>query len=267
MARDTPSTDQRDDSVFDSDVQVDLARGGTLRSAKSPVFDKSTRCDRLYSIPHNQLPFVGSIKTLECTNTGGTFNLDKHSVSIVVPNGAVAKSVEVDAGILLTGPFKFPINTTQVSTILWLCARTKKSLKFTKPIEVRLSHFIDCSEQDEVGNLAFVRATHDSSLSDKPFVFSEVTDPTTFVNNKGSVFIKQCGFVSIVHKAPKMVLEKTNFFLVNTVPKQILESKFEMNFTVVYGLKTCIEVHKDVFMHVKRYWFKIMHCLARRGHR
>jgi hypothetical protein len=163
-------------------------------------------------------------------------------VTVVFPDETVAKPTELQMGVLFTGPFRLPSNTTQVSPILWLCGMSKKAVKFSKAFEASLPHFIDCSQPDEIGNLAFLKATHDSSFSDKPFVFSEVpAEQTSFTGNRGSVYIKQCCFVCIVHKVPEKVLEKTNFCLVSTVPRQV-EAKLELNFCVVYALRTCTEV-------------------------
>lgn len=212
---------------------VDIAKGKTSPpNTQPPEQDSSVSPVLLPSL-------IGKPKSFGFTSAGGTFRFREHNVTVVFPSGAVTKPTEVQMGVLFSGPFRFPSNTTQVSPILWLCAKTKK---FSRSFEASLPHFIDCSQPSEVGNLMFVKATHDSSFSDMPFVFAKVpVDQTSFTGSKGSVYTKQCCFVCIVHKVPEKVLEKSNFCLVRTEPRTI-EAKFELNFCVVHALRTCIEV-------------------------
>lgn len=216
------------------DLVVDFAKG---HSNTPPISDHASSASPIL------LPsLIGKPKSFGFTSTGGTFCFKEHNITVVFPSGAVTKPTEVQMGVLFTGPFRFPSNTTQVSPILWVCARNKKTTKFSKAFDASLPHFIDCSQPGEVANLVFVKATHDSSFSDKPFVFAEVpVDQTSFAGSNGSVYIKQCCFVCIIHKVPEKVLEKTNFCLVSMVPRPI-EAKFELNFCIVHALRTCIEV-------------------------
>ena len=188
------------------------------------------------------IPLLGKPRSFGFASTGGVFSLKEHNVTIAVPSGAVTKPTEVQMGVLLSGPFRFPSNTTLVSPILWLCARSKKALKFSRAFETSLPHYIDCSCLGEINNLSFAKATHDIAFSEKPFVFTEVPlDQTSFAEGKGSVYLKQCCFVCIIHKVPEKVLERTNFCLVSTVPRPI-DARLELNFCVVHSLRTCIEV-------------------------
>ena len=198
--------------------------------------------EHLKSTSPIQIPLLGRPQSFGLANSGGIFSFKEHNVTMTFPNGAVTKPAELQMGVLFTGPFRFPSNVTQVSPILWFGARNKKPVKFSRAFEASLPHCIDCSQPGEYNNLGFVKATHDSSFSDKPFVFSEVpVEQTSFTRNKGSIYIKQCCFVCIVHKVPEKALEKTNFCLLNTMSKPF-EAKFELNFCVVHGLRTCIEV-------------------------
>lgn len=203
------------------------------------------------------IPLLGKPKSFGFASAGGTFSLKEHNVTVAVPSGAVTKPTEVQMGVLLSGPFKFPSNSTLVSPILWLGVRSKKTMKFSRAIEASLPHFIDCSCPGEISNLAFVKATHDTSFSDRPFVFTEVSvDQTSFTGSKGSVYLKQCCFVCIIHKDPKKVLEKTKFCLVSTVPRPV-DARLELNFCVVHSLRTCIEVSTTCkimsFLHIQNY--------------
>lgn len=237
----TPSTEtDTEDSrpVFSDDDTIEKDFGpGTLRR------DEVHPLQHCYSISDDPLSFIGKTSIFECTGSGCTLLLNEHGITVVIPPGAMTKPAEIEVGVLLSGPFKFPSNTTQVSVVLWVCAKNRKSLKLSKPIEVNLPHFIDCSNPQEINKLAFVKATHDSLLSERPFTFTEVSDSAViFGDGKGTVFMKQVGFFCIVHKVPERVPEKANFCLISTMPKHITEIKFEINFYVVYSLKTCIEV-------------------------
>ena len=179
---------------------------------------------------------------MECTSEENTFYSKEHNISILIPKGALSKPTTIEVGVMMTGPFCFPENTELVSVILWLCSSTKKPMKFSKPMEITLPHFIDCSDREDYMDLAFMKANHNSNLSDKPFVFAEVPDQVSFNNKSGTLKTKHACFLCIVHKVPSKVFEKANFCLIQTIPRCIIESKFEMNFCVSYALKTCIEV-------------------------
>ena len=175
-------------------------------------------------------------------------NLDKHNISLVVHGGAVTKTVEVECGVLVSGPFRFPRHTLPVSVILWFGTKSKKSISFSKPIEIRLPHFIDHSSPLESDNLVFVTASHDSFFSDKPFIFTEVGGDVNIDSTKGYMHTKNFGFYTLVHRQPRRALEKINYCIMRTTPRTT-ESNFEMNYCIVHSLKTCTEVRVDSSSH------------------
>ena len=163
---------------------------------------------------------------------------------MIIPSGAVSNgAVDVQVGILLSGPFSFPPDVTPVSPIVWLCAaNSSEAFKFSKPIQITLQHYVDCSTSGGK-SLSFFKAAYDST-TDKDFVFKEVdSNHSKFAQVNGTLTTKSCAsFVCIADKDPQNdMLEKSKYSLVYVIPKT-LTNTFTMHFCLTFDLKTCIEV-------------------------
>ncbi len=195
------------------------------------------------------LPFVGQNVTLKYSGDEVNFVWKEHGIAIRIPKGALPCPTTIELGVLLDGPFRFPQNSKLVSTILWICGKKRKQLNFLKPIKIDLPHIIDCSNPEQSKNLTFAKAAHDSSLSDRPFVFNEISDSTYFGTRSGTLSTKHACFLCILHKVPSQVIKNANYCLIKVFPKGAAPDMFEMNFCVTYALKTCIEVRFSLCSH------------------
>ncbi len=91
------------------------------------------------------VPFLDPIVSIKCDSEGGDFCSDAHDFKISIPKGAIKKraTVEIQIGLALHGPFKFPRELRPVSPILWLCSTPETKLR--KPVEIMLPHYLDTS--------------------------------------------------------------------------------------------------------------------------
>ena len=172
--------------------------------------------------------------------------IKEHGIKVVFPPGAVSKgTLNIEIGVLLSGPFTFPANFKPVSPVLWLCAKQNPSQKFSKPVSITLPHYVDCNTPEEGKRFAFFKATHIDSFMDQRFTFKEFSSENSKVTRgSGTVTTKQCYLVCIAYKESEDMIVKSNYCLLSVVPKTIHTRVFNMHFCLTVHLKTCIEVCK-----------------------
>ena len=92
---------------------------------------------------------------------------------MTTPEGVVADGVEVSVeyAILLSGPFKLPVNWQRVSVVLYL--NCPQSILLAKPITLKLRHW---AVPNEDSSLCFVKASHVLLPNESEFVFTQVQD-------------------------------------------------------------------------------------------
>ena len=146
-------------------------------------------------------------------------------------------------GVTLQGPFDVSGNAKPVSPILWFCTG---GIKFTKPVQVTLPHFIDCSTTEQAQKLAFFKASHETETNDPAdkFVFEPASDRATFQvhGNEGTLFTTHSCFLCICHKVPEEIVTNANYCLISAVPEHTSDAVFKVEFCATYFLDTCIEV-------------------------
>ena len=175
---------------------------------------------------------------------GIAYNSKKHGIKLRFPAGAVTKgTLDVEVGVLLSGPFTFSANVKPVSPILWLCVKENRYHRFSKPISVTLPHFLDCNLLEEQNKFAFFTATHNDSVTDQLFTFKEVSaDHCKFLPSSGTLTTRRCCFICIAYKEPEDMINKSNYCLICVTPRNIVQPRFIMHFYLTFDLKTYIEV-------------------------
>ena len=180
---------------------------------------------------------------LRCGSEQQVYNFKKYGIKLAFPPGAVTRgTLDVEMGILHSGPFTLPPNVKPISPILWLRVKENQCYEFSKRIEITLPHFMDCTPEDQK-KFAFLKAPHNHSISDNSFTFKEASaDHYRFQPRNGTLTTKQCCLVCIAYKEPEGMIDKSNYCLVSFIPKDIAQSMFAMYFCVIFNLKTFIEV-------------------------
>ena len=91
------------------------------------------------------------IKRFKVDRSGGKFAINSHDVTLTVPPSAIKEDdvsvIDMEVGLMLSGPFVFPPHIRPISPTVWICIRNKAS--FCKPIDITLPHFLDNIDHDD----------------------------------------------------------------------------------------------------------------------
>ena len=185
-----------------------------------------------------------------CDNRGTKICIS--DVRVTIPPGAVPDGVviNIEMGVALYGPFKFPDNHQQVSPILWFCIR--EDVQLLLPISFKLPHVVT---DTSLIKLFFAKANHteytyDSTMKREMFIFKTLTDEkSNFTNCNLAERESGYGYLSAKHHcflcieaqiSKKLALEKG--FCLHTLIKKINSSSYNILFLCTYFLQTCFFV-------------------------
>ena len=223
------------------------------------VSKNTTECDTCLqrNIPHQNntssyiisaclqsLCFDKHIDTFHCGSAGYVYTNKTHDVTVIFPKGAVHETISVQVGIMLRGPFSFPDNSRPVSPILLL--QIQPTVEFSKPIQVVLPHYLNCTTESDCKQLVFMKADH--SNIDTKYHFKETDGKATFKPhiNYGFLYTSHCCLQCITLKGSKAATPKTKFALITAYPKNP-DRRVNVYFGVTYFLPTCMEVSIFVY--------------------
>ena len=186
------------------------------------------------------------------TSEGKTFTSLDHDITIKVPPGAVQNrdEVEIEVGVLLHGPFKFPDGIKPISPILWIC--TKSDSKFRKPVEITLPHVLSSltEKESKIYGVGFLKADHRASIlkqgsSSKYFQFKSCGDTRAiFSSNQGTINMDHFCFLCIGAQKSRQVYQRASYCLTRIDPKPWPAHNPETTiyFCISYFLPTCLKV-------------------------
>ena len=188
---------------------------------------------------------------------GGIYRNPLHGIKLIVPEGAVldGKSIHIQVGLALYGPFIWPKSENIVSPIVGICMVQpgNEVLELQKPVEIHIPHFINCSEVKDCKKLSFLKANHRSDIvtingkpkySLKPFHIQQRDDEQIHFEpglSFGILHTKHFCYLCIAAKYTREDTEKANFCLMGALPDPPCKP-FDLYFSVSYMLDTCIKV-------------------------
>ena len=120
--------------------------------------------------PHNTqnyLPkwFTPVSSHLKCTHNRITYYDKINDFGLEIPEGAIprGKTISIDIGVALYGPFQFPPGMRPVSPVFWVCVRQTNFSHFLKPIIITLPHFLSLEHDEDIQSvgLTFMKAQHE----------------------------------------------------------------------------------------------------------
>ena len=117
------------------------------------------------------------------------------------------------------------------------------SVEFQKPVEITISHCLDCDSEADSQSLAFFKANHNVSDSlPRIFHFKEAEGVSPFPPNTshGTLHSKHLCFYCIGSK-DKEITDRANFCLITAKPV-CFQKGSQIHFCLTYLLETCIEV-------------------------
>lgn len=253
----SPLLDDRKNDVTSADRAEDLDEkdnvfGRQISGTSTLRRDSDSAFVCIDRVGKEDLPFVNSITKVSCDSEGATINSEQHGIMIKIPPGAVPKTsapIEIEFGVLLSGPFEVPMDMRIISPILWF-GTTQKSFKFNNRVEVCLPHCIDIASSDVTKNLVFCKTLQSDAFTDIPFGFTQSKDQTRFTGLNGILSTKHPSFLCICYKAPKEMAQRSRYSIISAVPREdsIIDSTFNIHFFVTLALRTCLEVNTQYRM-------------------
>ena len=185
-------------------------------------------------------------KVLEVDCNGMKYLISDHSITVRIPEGAVAmgKKVVLEIGVTLYGPFSFSRNTQPISPIIWLCF-LKEDTELLKPFQVILPHFLLGVTDDEIQHhqIAFAKAHHnDYEDVQMTYEFHQCDTKPMFTTSENRSYgiletKHNCFYCIQANKTPELAM-KAGYCLVRF--EDFLRQ--EIHFCVIYFLDTCVEV-------------------------
>ena len=189
------------------------------------------------------------ITTLTCTCDGITFHNDHHEFGLEIPKGAIPKeeSINIDIGVALYGPFKYPNGLRPVSPIFWICTQDSGFSKFKKPVTVTIPHCVSLERANSLG-LTFLKGKHEVN-SHKVYQFQEVEEESEMVfeahHTRATLRATHFCSLCIASKISPELVKSTNFCICAAIPPVVTPNQISnCCFFVSFMLGTCIETVK-----------------------
>ena len=180
------------------------------------------------------------------THKGRTFTDEANDFSLEIPEGAIpeGETLDVDFGVTLSGPFKFPVDLRPVSPVFWVCVQKKS--QFSKPVTVTLPHFLDLKNDDDKKSLGltFLKAGHEKN-SGGLYEFEKAEGHTIFEPHKrfGVLHTTHLCSMCIGTYDNLQILEKTKFCITAVTPNfsiPVGEKAHGYFFLTFQNLITCL---------------------------
>ena len=119
--------------------------------------------------PYNTREYIpewfSPVATLsQCTSDGKHYYDEANDFCLEIPEGAIpeGKTITIDIGVALYGPFQYPEGLRPVSPVFWLCVRDNNFSIFSKPVTVTVPHFLYLKNHDNIESLgpSFLKGDH-----------------------------------------------------------------------------------------------------------
>ena len=192
------------------------------------------------------------IKTLtNCSHDGKSFYDDSNGFGLEIPEGAIPqeKTITIDIGVALHGPFEIPHDLKRLSPVFWVCVRESEFSHFLKPVTITIPHCLALESSETIKSLGitFLKGGHDITAQHIIlYQFQKVkASEMLFQPQKTNGALKTVHFCShcIVAKVSPEVIQHTKFCIFPEAPKAVDPSKFTL--FISYSLPTCIETIKE----------------------
>ena len=227
-------------------------------SGSRPTRSTSTSVVRFLQSTLDYIPFdgpelVGSVQVVPCTNLGGVFHFNEHSIFLKIPKDAIPTEVDLEVGVAIHGKFQFPENMRPISAILWL--KLPEDFQFQKPIQIQLPHYLGLSKEEAESSkeVGYMLATSGREELNKDILFQKGNnDKADFCQRNGTIETDHIGYICLC-ASTSLIEFKSEYLLVSAVPKPTPSLRWTIEFFVVYSLDTFVEVcvHNMHSIHLK----------------
>ena len=201
--------------------------------------------------------FIDPPEVLVFDSTGGTYRNSLHGITLTIPEGAVpdGRSIHIQVGVAMHGPFVWPKRGSIVSPIVGLCMVQPENdiIVLQKLIKIRIPHYVNCLGVEDCKHLTFLKANHKTDVVTingkakyhlKPFHVQQADDEHMQFEPEcyfGTLYTRHFCYLCIEKEYTPECTAKTNFCLMGAMPDPPRKS-FELYFCVSYMLDTCIQV-------------------------
>ena len=202
----------------------------------------------------NKLSFIKPVEVLQISSKGKQYCDYSTGLCIDIPEGAVPEDsiVQLEIGMCLFGPFKFPGNLNPIAPILMLCPQNDVHLN--KNMRVTLPHIIeDAIDSDEEAlGIQVVKADHNDLVEGDECVFDTIlatgASEISFHCNNGRELITfslpHFCFITLRAKYSKEVAERAGYCVcpLFPTPKAVTSESGDYCLCVTYFMDPCLEV-------------------------
>jgi hypothetical protein len=195
--------------------------------------------------------YCTSFKQFTCDQQGAELSID--DIKVTIPPGAISdRTVHIEMGVAMYGPFKFLENCRPVSPILWFCIK-ELDVELSLPIEYVLPHTVT---DDIDAKLHFAKTSHSKSANAcdaVPYIFERLHDTQSqqshFVRSNpqmkkygyGHLSTKHCCYLCIEAEVERDQAIKMGYCL-HTLINKVDDSHYMIVLLCTYFLDTCIKV-------------------------
>ena len=200
-----------------------------------------------------ELPFIKPVEVLQVSSKGRLYFDDSLGLCIDVPEGAVPEGslLQLEVGMCLYGPFKFPTDLYPIAPILMLCSRS--DIKLHKSVNITIPHIIADAEgiDSKARGIQVIKANHTSLLVAGEGIFDNVIEDSNLVFHSHNGFglatfsLPHFSFISIFEKRDNIEVAKERGYCICPLlpsPSTIYSGKLTFYLCVTYFMKPCIEV-------------------------
>ena len=238
--------------------QLSRKKCNTRMSRRPPAGTTCFKCDPSLSL-------LSKIKRFKVDRSGDKFSMEPHGVTLTIPPEAIredgASIIDIEVGVLMTGPFVFPPRIRPISPIVWICIRNTATL--CKPIDITLPHFVNRLNSGDVKKLGmrFMKASHHARLEDgkKRFIFDLIgNDSTTSFSPKlGKLKTHHFCFLCIAALESRHLYEHASYCLIRVDPIAWSPAlrKQDIYFIVTYNMPTCLKVNTTGYIYFRALQF------------
>ena len=201
----------------------------------------------------SELPFIKPVEVLQVSRKGKLYRDDSLGLCIDVPEGAVPEGrlLQLEIGMCLYGPFKFPGDLYPIAPILMLCPQN--NIKLNKSMRVTLPHILSDTNENDVESFGVqvIKADHTSLFIACETIFDTIIGESnlffhTSNNYEFATFaLSHFCFVTIRATANLQELAKKRGYCICPLipsPKALSSGSFMYPLCVTYFIEPCLEV-------------------------
>ena len=228
---------------FPSGRRIDIVGSFSAASTLTTESEKSSHF--IEAIEKAQVPFVYH-HWLECNHSSVEHTIKDHDITLRIPEGAVpvGKTVNIEIGVTMYGPFTYPENRRPISPIVWLCI--EDDIKLNKPFQLILPHFLTRLDKEKLSyhQIKFAKANHGNCSAKTKYRFNCCDEKPLLASpgykSYGVLVSTHCCYYCLsANNSPELAID-AGYCLARV--EKVLAHGNEVYFTACFFLSTCIKV-------------------------